>query len=86
VPCDEADAPVCPDEPTLPLADVSVELPCAVTVPWLGFVEADPAVDWPPSIEPCCVVPDCVLAVPRVSLLELEHAAIRAAAASAVMK
>ncbi|MFL5422152.1 MAG: hypothetical protein ACJ79Y_15435 [Myxococcales bacterium] len=87
--------PLAPVEPMLPLAPVEPMLPLAVAllsvdrvVPFtvelsvLGFVAAVPAVAWPPSTVPCWVVP-VALAV-LVSLFELEHAAIRAAAAIAV--
>src|SRR5438067_3717896 len=74
-----------PDELMLPLAvavlSVDRVVPLAVAV-LFGFVAAVPAADWVPSTDPCCVVP--VLLAVFVSLLELEHAAIRAAAAIAV--
>ncbi|TMA16808.1 MAG: hypothetical protein E6J85_17825 [Deltaproteobacteria bacterium] len=75
--------PLTPDELMLPLALVSPDfvVPLAVA-PLLGLVATVPPVDWVPSTEPCCVVP--VLLAVFVSLLELEHAAIRAAAAIAV--
>ena len=72
-----------PDEFMLPLAaalrSVVLAVPLAVA---LGFDAAVPAVDWVPSTEPCCVVPE-LLAV-FVSLFEPEHAAIKAAATIAV--
>jgi len=72
-----------PDVPMLPLAvaplSLVLALPLAVA---LGFDAAVPAVDWVPSTEPCWVVP--VLLAVFVSLFELEHAAINAAAAIAV--
>jgi len=78
--------PLTPDEFMLPLAvaelSLVVAVPLAVVLPWFGLVAAVPAVAWPPSIEPCWVVP--VLLAVFVSLFELEHAAIKAAAAIAV--
>jgi len=82
---DEFMLPLTPDEFMLPLAVAEplsvVAVPLEV-VPWFGLVAAVPAVACPPSMEPCCVVP-VALAV-LVSLFELEHAAINAAAAIAV--
>jgi len=72
-----------PDEFMLPLAvallSVVPVVPLALA---LGLLAAVPAVDWVPSTDPCCVVPE-LLAV-LVSLFELEHAAIKAAATIAV--
>ena len=72
-----------PDEFMLPLAvallSLVLALPLAVA---LGFDAAVPAVDWVPSTEPCWVVPEALAVF--VSLFELEHAAIRAAATIAV--
>src|SRR5438105_393176 len=82
VPVDEPVFAVAPPE-VEPLADPCVPLvePCVATWPWL------PAALWVPSTEPCVLVPVVeVFEAVRVSFCDPEHAAISAAAPSAVTK